>query len=168
MQREYHEIYGFLPADVVNQIPVRERQKLFLEWLDKGPTQSGWFIVNVVVSALGEPFAEYMFNCILESIVNAEQEVSKETVQECLEDLLTHFATDVNTLHQFIDNYLEETGNELKFDFSIPGQTANQDQDMSDQDQDMENPVKDEYYRDAKGRLRDSKGHFVKDSLKSV
>lgn len=161
MQREYHEIYGFLPADVINQIPVQERQKLFLEWLAKGPTQSGWFIVNVVVSALGEPFAEYMFNCVLESIINSEQEVSKETVQVCLEDLLTHFATDVNTLHQFIDNYLEETGNELKFDFSIPGQTE-------DQDQDEEEPVKDEYYRDAKGRLRDSKGHFVKDSLKSV
>lgn len=152
MQREYHEIYGFLPEDVINQIDPRDRQKLFFEWLQKRPSLSGWFIVTAVVKALGEPFADYLFKIVGESLSLNEQDVTKETVRVCMEDLMTNFATDVNTLHQFIDNYLEETGNDLPFDFSLTGQ--------EDSDSDEE---KNEVHRDSKGRLRDAKGHFVKE-----
>ena len=67
------------------------------------------------------------------------------------EDLIIEFAKDPKYMMEFIDNYSEKTGNSLEKAL----------EDLNTKEKSEE--VKETYTRDAKGRLRDSKGHFVKE-----
>ena len=150
MHKHYHELYGWLPKHIVDNLSPADKNYLFLEWLCRKPTKTGWFIAQVVVSNLGEPFAEYMFNCATEAIQHSGEELTKETLIGYITDLMEAFATDTNILYEFVETYRQETNTVLNFEFPI-------------NDEPVDKQEKSEFTRDSKGRLRDSKGHFVKE-----
>ena len=61
MKREYNEIYGYLPREVITLIPEDIKKKMFFEWIKRKPTTAGWLIVKSTVAALGDDFLFYIF-----------------------------------------------------------------------------------------------------------
>ena len=51
--RQYHEVYGFMPKDVINRLSQFDRNKMFINWLLREPTPTGWFFTKTIVTALG-------------------------------------------------------------------------------------------------------------------
>lgn len=102
--KEYNEVYGWMPEDVINNLDEIDRKKMFLDWVLRKPTASGWFIVRTVIAELGDGFIEYLLKAITETL----NDVTKETLVEGLEALLESFATDANILMQAVSAYREE------------------------------------------------------------
>lgn len=108
MKREYNEVYGWMPESIINHLSQVDRMLLFLDWVNREPTEAGKFVATVVVRQMGDEFIEYMFKKVYESL-QEDGEVTKEDVIEGVKALMESFATDPNTLVQFIDYYLDET-----------------------------------------------------------
>lgn len=102
--KEYNEVYGWMPEDVINNLDEIDRKKMFLDWVLRKPTASGWFIVRTVIAELGDGFIEYLLKAITETL----DDVTKETLVEGLTALLESFATDANILMQAVSAYREE------------------------------------------------------------
>ena len=111
MKREYNEVYGWMPESIINHLSQVDRMLLFLDWVNREPTEAGKFVATVVVRQMGDEFIEYMFKKVYESL-QEDGEVTKEDVIEGVKALMESFATDPNTLVQFIDYYLDETDSE--------------------------------------------------------
>jgi hypothetical protein len=133
---EYHEIYGYLPTEVIEKIPEFDRKKLFLNWVFRKPTETGWFITRAVIAELGDEFIEYLIDSIIEGMTLDGEEVTRDDVLDELRGILEMFATDVNILYESVKTFLEESD--------------------QDSDEDSETPVKDNL------PPRDSRGRFVK------
>ena len=106
--RQYHEIYGFMPSDVINRLSQSDRNKMFLEWLSREPTPTGWFFTKTIVAALGEGFINYLFENVYEGIISDGTEVTRENLLGAVKDLMNSFASDINILYGYVEFYQEE------------------------------------------------------------
>ena len=106
--RHYHEIYGFMPSDVINRLSPSDRNKMFLDWLSREPTPTGWFFTKAVIATLGEDFINYLFEKIYEGIISDGTEVTRENLLEAVKDLMNAFASDINILYEYVELYQEE------------------------------------------------------------
>lgn len=137
----YNKMFGFIPEAIINT------------YLHQ-PTRAGWYIALATIVSLGKPFIDYIVNGIVESLLKEEDDFDEEDVMGFTEDLIIEFAKDPNYMMEFIDDYSEKTGNSLEFDQKMADDIAAKEKSEE---------VKETYTRDSKGRLRDSKGHFVKE-----
>ena len=106
--RHYHEIYGFMPIDVINRLSQSDRNRMFLEWLSREPTPTGWFFTKTVIATLGEDFINYLFEKVVEGINSDGTEVTREGLLEGVKDLMNAFASDINILYEYVELYQEE------------------------------------------------------------
>lgn len=106
--RQYHEIYGFMPKDVINRLSQFDRNKMFINWLLREPTPTGWFFTKTVIAALGEDFINYLFEKVDEGMNSDGEEVTRESLLEGVKDLMNAFASDINILYEYVELYHEE------------------------------------------------------------
>ena len=106
--RQYHEIYGFMPKDVINRLSQFDRNKMFINWLLREPTPTGWFFTKTIVTALGEGFINYLFEKVDEGMNSDGEEVTRESLLEGVKDLMNAFASDINILYEYVELYQEE------------------------------------------------------------
>lgn len=106
--RQYHEIYGFMPKDVISRLSQSDRNKMFIEWLSREPTPTGWFFTKTVIAALGEDFINYLFEKVDEGMNSDGTEVTREGLLEGVKDLMNAFASDINILYEYVELYHEE------------------------------------------------------------
>lgn len=138
MNKEYNQVYGWLPQEVIANLSMEDKGRCFIEWLKRTPTDAGWLVVSAVVKELGNRFIQYMMDSILEGILMVGDEPTKEDILEGMKSLATLFATDGNILYGFVAEYQEFL-----------------------EDSDSEEPVVEE----STGRVRDPKtGRFLKNN----
>ena len=106
--RQYHEIYGFMPKDVISRLSQSDRNEMIIEWLSREPTPTGWFFTKTVIAALGEDFINYLFEKVDEGIRSDGTEVTKDGLLEGVKDMMNVFASDINTLYEYVELYQEE------------------------------------------------------------
>ena len=106
--RQYHEVYGFMPKDVINRLSQFDRNKMFINWLLREPTPTGWFFTKTIVAALGEDFINYLFEKVDDGMNSDETEVTKESLLEAVKELMNSFASDINILYEYVELYYEE------------------------------------------------------------
>ena len=106
--RQYHEIYGFMPKDVISRLSQSDRNEMIIEWLEREPTPTGWFFTKTVTAALGEDFINYLFEKVDEGINSDGTEVTREGLLEGVKDLMNAFASDINILYEYVELYQEE------------------------------------------------------------
>ena len=106
--RQYHEVYGFMPSDVINRLSQFDRNKMFINWLLREPTPTGWFFTKTIVSALGEDFINYLFEKVDDGMNSDGTEVTKESLLEAVKELMNSFASDINILYEYVELYYEE------------------------------------------------------------
>ena len=90
--RQYHEVYGFMPKDVINRLSQFDRNKMFINWLLREPTPTGWFFTKTIVNALGEDFINYLFEKVDDGMNSDGTEVTKESLLEAVKELMNSFA----------------------------------------------------------------------------
>ena len=106
--RQYHEIYGFMPKDVINRLSQSDRNEMIIEWLSREPTPTGWFFTKTVIATLGEDFINYLFEKVDEGMNSDGTEVTREGLLEGVKDLMNAFASDINILYEYVELYQEE------------------------------------------------------------
>ena len=106
--RQYHEVYGFMPSDVINRLSQFDRNKMFINWLLREPTPTGWFFTKTIVAALGEDFINYLFEKVDDGMDSDGAEVTKESLLEAVKELMNAFASDINILYEYVELYYEE------------------------------------------------------------
>ena len=106
--RQYHEIYGFMPKDVINRLSQSDKNEMIIEWLSREPTPTGCFFTKTVIAALGEDFINYLFEKVDEGINSDGTEVTREGLLEGVKDLMNAFASDINILYEYVELYQEE------------------------------------------------------------
>ena len=106
--RQYHEIYGFMPKDVISRLSQSDRNQMFIEWLSREPTPTGWFFTKTVIAALGDDFINYLFEKVDEGMNSDGTEVTRESLLEAVKDLMNVFASDINILYEYVELYQEE------------------------------------------------------------
>ena len=106
--RQYHEIYGFMPKDVINRLSQSDRNEMIIEWLSREPTPTGWFFTKTVIAALGEDFINYLFEKVDDGMNSDGTEVTKESLLEAVKELMNSFASDINILYEYVELYYEE------------------------------------------------------------
>ena len=106
--RQYHEVYGFMPKDVINRLSQFDRNKMFINWLLREPTPTGWFFTKTIVAALGEDFINYLFEKVDDGMDSDGAEVTKESLLEAVKELMNSFASDINILYEYVELYYEE------------------------------------------------------------
>ena len=97
-----------MPSDVINRLSQSDRSKMFLEWLSREPTPTGWFFTKTVIATLGEDFINYLFENVYEGINSDGTEVTRENLLEAVKDMMNVFASDINTLYEYVELYQEE------------------------------------------------------------
>ena len=115
-KREYNVVYGFMPVEIVNHLSQEDRHKMFLDWITREPTETGWFITKTIIHALGEEFLDFVVRNVMDSL-DPEDYESREDFKKEVVDLLTstveRFASDINTLYEYIEDF-KETGGSLQ------------------------------------------------------
>ena len=106
--RQYHEIYGFMPKDVISKLSQSDKNEMIIEWLSREPTPTGWFFTKTIVAALGEDFINYLFEKVDEGMNSDGTEVTREGLLEGVKDLMNAFASDINILYEYVELYQEE------------------------------------------------------------
>lgn len=134
-RREYHEIYGFLPDDIINKISEVDHCRLFVEYVLRKPTSTGWFIARTVVAALGDKFIDYMLQGIIESLQEDDIPITKDVLVDNLATMMERFASDSNSMAEYVRIYREEV-------------LGISDDDFSEEEENSRKPK-----RDAKGRF---------------
>ena len=117
--RQYHEIYGFMPKDVISRLSQSDRNEMIIEWLSREPTPTGWFFTKTIVAALGEDFINYLFEKVDEGINSDGTEVTREGLLEGVKDLMNAFASDINILYEYVELYQEEYPEKLNKETSF-------------------------------------------------
>ena len=114
--RQYHEIYGFMPKSVIDRLSQSDRNEMIIEWLSREPTPTGWFFTKTIVAALGEDFINYLFEKVDEGMNSDGTEVTKENLLEAVKDMMNVFASDINTLYEYVELYQEEYPEKLNLE----------------------------------------------------
>lgn len=104
--KEYNEVYGWMPEDVISNLSDFDRHKLFLNWVLRKPTASGWFIVRAVVAKLGDGFIEYLFDLVITGLQG--QNATKDEILAEVSTILDDCASDANVLMNYVSLYREE------------------------------------------------------------
>jgi len=144
-RREYHEIYGYLPEDIINKLSENDRRRLFIEFVLRKPTPTGWFIARTVITSLGDRFINYMVENIIQGLEEENEEVTKDAIVEDLQTLMEAFASDSNYLQEYVHYYREE----------VLGVSDEE----SDEGDHVEEILKE---KTCNGPKRDAKGRFIK------
>ena len=113
---EYHEVYGWMPDDIVNELSQMDRNRMFIEYIQREPTPAGRLIVTAAVKELGEPFLDYVFKATVEALESDGEEYTKDDLIGSVNDLFNSFATDLNIFQNYVDTYLEEFPENLKIE----------------------------------------------------
>jgi hypothetical protein len=113
---EYHEVYGWMPDDIVNELSQMDRNRMFIEYIQREPTPAGRLIVTAAVKELGEPFLDYVFKATVEALESDGEEYTKDDLIGYVNDLFNSFATDLNIFLGYVDTYLEEFPESLKIE----------------------------------------------------
>ena len=82
MNKEYNQVYGWLPQEVIANLSMEDKGRCFIDWLKRTPTDAGWLVVSAVVKKLGDRFIQYMMDSILEGILMVGDEPTKEDILE--------------------------------------------------------------------------------------
>lgn len=114
--RQYHEVYGFMPKDVINRLSQSDKNEMIIEWLSREPTPTGWFFTKTIVAALGEDFINYLFEKVDEGMNSDGTEVTREGLLEGVKDLMNAFASDINILYEYVELYQEEYPEKLNLE----------------------------------------------------
>lgn len=114
--RQYHEIYGFMPKSVIDRLSQSDKNEMIIEWLSREPTPTGWFFTKTIVAALGEDFINYLFEKVDEGMNSDGTEVTKENLLEAVKDMMNVFASDINTLYEYVELYQEEYPEKLNLE----------------------------------------------------
>lgn len=114
--RQYHEIYGFMPKDVISRLSQSDKNEMIIEWLSREPTPTGWFFTKTVIAALGEDFINYLFEKVDEGMNSDGTEVTREGLLEGVKDLMDAFASDINILYEYVELYQEEYPEKLNLE----------------------------------------------------
>ena len=147
-KREYHEIYGYLPEDIINKISEVDRRRLFIEYVLRKPTSTGWFITRTIVSALGDRFINYILSNIVMGLEDEGIPITKDVLVDELQTLMESFATDSNILEEYVRSYREIVLGIQDDDFSEDDQEQIQAKELLDDKKSCNGPK-----RDAKGRF---------------
>ena len=78
---------------------------MFLNWVLRKPTATGWFIVRAVFATMGDDFTIHLINGITECLEKEGEEVTKENIVEVLSTMMETFATDPNILVDVVREY---------------------------------------------------------------
>ena len=105
---EYNEIYGYMPKEVIDHLSQEDKTRLFFLCLKRRPTNTGWFIVNAVVKELGEDFLCYVVLNCAEAMIRLDEDITRESLLESVEELLEYFATDTNILYDYVSQYRQD------------------------------------------------------------
>lgn len=97
-----------MPKSVINRLSQSDRNEMIIEWLSREPTPTGWFFTKTIVAALGEDFINYLFEKVDEGMNSDGTEVTKENLLEAVKDMMNVFASDINTLYEYVELYQEE------------------------------------------------------------
>lgn len=114
--RQYHEIYGFMPKDVISRLSQSDKNEMIIEWLSREPTPTGWFFTKTVIATLGEDFINYLFEKVDEGMNSDGTEVTREGLLEGVKDLMNAFASDINILYEYVELYQEEYPEKLNLE----------------------------------------------------
>ena len=114
--RQYHEIYGFMPKDVISRLSQSDKNEMIIEWLSREPTPTGWFFTKTVIATLGEDFINYLFEKVDEGMNSDGTEVTRESLLEGVKDLMNAFASDINILYEYVELYQEEYPEKLNLE----------------------------------------------------
>ena len=109
----YHDIYGFMPNSVIDHLSHEDKMVLLAGYVSRKPTAAGEFIAAVVTLTLGEKFIKFVTEKAVEALKSDDKPFTEEDVQELVKGLFEQFATDSNTLQEFITQYVKETGEVL-------------------------------------------------------
>lgn len=157
-RNRYHEIYGFMPKSIVSHLSVYDKTTLIGLSLSRETTPAGNFMMLATITALGEPFINYLVDNLTEAVLAEGGTLTRDEITDIIKDEIAGFAADPNTLMEYINDYVEKTGNPLELNWDKLGDPAKSVKESKPTEE--EKPT---YTRDSKGRLRDSKGHFVKE-----
>lgn len=160
-RNHYHEIYGFMPKSIVSHLSVADKTTLIGLSMARETTPAGHFMMLATITALGEPFINYMVDSLAEALAAEGGIYTRDEIASLIKDELTGFAADPNTLMEYINEYVENTGNPLELNWDKLGDLAKSIKEKEPKV--VTDEEKETYTRDSKGRLRDSKGHFVKE-----
>ena len=81
---------------------------MFINWLLREPTPTGWFFTKTIVTTLGEDFINYLFEKVDDGMNSDGTEVTKESLLEAVKELMNSFASDINILYEYVELYYEE------------------------------------------------------------
>lgn len=159
-RNRYHEIYGFMPKSIVSHLSTYDKTTLIGLSLARETTPAGHFMALATITALGEPFINYMVDSLAEALAEEGGIYTRDDITSIIKDEITGFVADPNTLMEYINDYAEKTGNPLELNWEKLGDLSKSIKEKDPKTAEEEKPT---YTRDSKGRLRDSKGHFVKE-----
>ena len=97
-----------MPKSVIDRLSQLDKNEMIIEWLSREPTPTGWFFTKTIVAALGEDFINYLFEKVDEGMNSDGTEVTKENLLEAVKDMMNVFASDINTLYEYVELYQEE------------------------------------------------------------
>ena len=97
-----------MPKSVIDRLSQSDKNEMIIEWLSREPTPTGWFFTKTIVAALGEDFINYLFEKVDEGMNSDGTEVTKENLLEAVKDMMNVFASDINTLYEYVNLYQEE------------------------------------------------------------
>ena len=109
-----------MPQDIIDQLSQYDRSRMFIEFINRKPTEAGWTIVSATVKELGEDFLIYVFDNTVEALKSDNELITKEVIVDLVESLFTGFATDLNTFQEYVSNYLEERGDTVQEKKDLP------------------------------------------------
>ena len=108
--KEYNEVYGYLPQEVINHLSENDRRLAFVTWLQQKPSRGGRLITQAVIEKLGEEFIEFLTLRVAESNIIDDTPLTKETLVDEINMTLEEFATDTNMLCVCVNDFLDEKG----------------------------------------------------------
>lgn len=108
----YNEIYGHLPQEVIDHLSEQDKIAAFFNWLKLEPTAAGKFISQITIKALGPDFIEYITVQVAQGFMDEEFPITKDLLAAGVQDILNLFATDTNILCGYVNDYLDEKGDD--------------------------------------------------------
>ena len=157
-KKSYHELYGFLPKEIVDRLTTAEKMLCIAEFAFREPTPAGRLIVTAVIMIMGDKFIKYLTDGAEEALKHNGKPFTEEDVKILVKEMMDHFSADPNSMLEVLDEYADANDVDLEklIQDTISGQEVIREEKNEEESADSE------YHLDANGRLRDSKGHFVK------
>lgn len=75
----------------------------------KEPTETGWFITKTIIYAIGEEFLNFVVRNVMNSL-NPDDYESREDLKKKVIATIERFASDINILYEYIEDFKEAGG----------------------------------------------------------